>query len=104
MPTTTGTPTPTPVLRRLTYNGGTPFFNGTNLIQVSIHEHGYSKLTGGDTSQEKICSQSDLNKAIRRTSWCLSPTVMSSRKTPSSSKPNRLLRLILRMLMSREWM
>src|SRR5437762_14327347 len=40
--------TPTPVLRRLTYNGGTPFFNGTNLIQVSIHEHGYSKLTGGD--------------------------------------------------------
>ena len=28
----TPTPTPTPVLSGLTYNGGTPFVNGTNLI------------------------------------------------------------------------
>jgi hypothetical protein len=53
---------------------------------------------------KKICNQTDLNKAMRTTSWRLSPTVMSSRKTPSNSKPNRLFRLILRMLMSREWM
>jgi hypothetical protein len=52
----------------------------------------------------KICNQTDLNKAMRRTSWCLSPTMMSLRKTPSSSKPNRLLRLMLRILMSGEWM
>jgi PQQ enzyme repeat len=32
-PTPTATPTPTPALTRLTYNGGTPFVNGTNLIQ-----------------------------------------------------------------------
>jgi hypothetical protein len=30
---------------------------------------------------------------MRTTSWYLSPTVMSSRKTPSNSKPNRLFRL-----------
>jgi hypothetical protein len=32
-PTATPTPTPMPALSGLTYNGGTPFVNGTNLIQ-----------------------------------------------------------------------
>src|SRR5205823_8533470 len=30
--TATATPSPTPALSGLTYNGGTPFVNGTNLI------------------------------------------------------------------------
>jgi len=32
-PTPTATPTPTPALSGLTYSGGTPFVNGTNLIR-----------------------------------------------------------------------
>jgi hypothetical protein len=36
-PTPTPTPTPTPALSGLTYNGGTPFVNGTNLIQGTIY-------------------------------------------------------------------
>ena len=77
------------------------------LVFYSAHaKHCYQRklLVCCYASSEKICNQSGLNKAMRRTSWCLSPTMMSSTKSPSSSKPNRLLRLILRILMSREWM
>src|SRR5205823_5595808 len=36
-PTATATPSPTPALSGLTYNGGTPFVNGTNLIQGTTY-------------------------------------------------------------------
>jgi hypothetical protein len=49
-PTPTATPTPTPALSGLTYNGGTPFVDGTNLIQGT----GYTVTAHANTNTQSV--------------------------------------------------
>jgi len=54
-PTPTATPTPTPALSGLTYNGGTPFVNGTNLIQGTI----YTVTAHANTNTQSVVFNKD---------------------------------------------